>query len=74
MGQNVQVFHAGTTLKTTEKKNYLETSGGRVVTLVSKDKDLKLARDKVYRNISSINFSGATFRHDIALLNQSNNN
>ena len=74
LDQDVQVFHAGTALKTTEKENYLETSGGRVITLVSKDKDLKLARDKVYRNISSINFNGATFRHDIALLNHSNNN
>ena len=68
------MFHAGTALNTTEKKNYLETSGGRVITLVSKDKDLKLARDKVYRNISSINFNGANFRRDIALLNHSNNN
>ena len=74
LDQNVQVFHAGTALNTTEKKNYLETSGGRVITLVSKDKDLKLARDKVYRNISSINFNGANFRRDIALLNHSNNN
>ena len=71
---NVQVFHAGTTLKTTEKENRLETSGGRVLTLLSKDKDLNIARDNVYKNISSINFNGATFRHDIALLNQSNNN
>ena len=71
---NVQVFHAGTTLKTTEKENRLETSGGRVLTLLSKDKDLNIARDNVYKNISSINFNGATFRHDIALLNHSNNN
>ena len=74
MGHNVQVFHAGTTLKTTEKENRLETAGGRVLTLLSKDKDLNIARDNVYRNISSINFNGATFRHDIALLNQPNNN
>ena len=74
LGHNVQVFHAGTTLKTTEKENRLETAGGRVLTLLSKDKDLNIARDNVYRNISSINFNGATFRQDIALLNQSNNN
>ena len=70
----MQVFHAGTTMNMTEKENLLQTSGGRVLTVVSKDEDVNLARDNVYRNISSINFNGATFRHDIALLNQSNNN
>ena len=69
LDDKVQVFHAGTTLNMTEKENLLQTSGGRVLTVVSKDKDVNLARDNVYRNISRINFNGATFRHDIALLN-----
>ena len=69
LDDNVQVFHAGTTLKMAENENLLQTSGGRVITVVSKDKDVNIARDNVYRNISRINFNGATFRHDIALLN-----
>ena len=65
----MQVFHAGTMLKVAENENLLQTSGGRVITVVSKDKDVNIARGNVYRNISRINFNGATFRHDIALLN-----
>ncbi len=64
--KDIMVFHAGT--KPGINGEVL-TSGGRVLTVVAKGKDLNEAREKVYRNISRISFEGAYYRKDIALFN-----
>ncbi len=56
------VFHAGTK----ENGKDIISSGGRVLNVVSLDKDLKKAIDKVYTDINDIIFEGAHFRKDIA--------
>ncbi|MCX7912889.1 MAG: phosphoribosylamine--glycine ligase, partial [Dehalococcoidales bacterium] len=61
--KDVTVFHAGTKLG---DRGEILTSGGRVLTVVAKGKDLGEAREKVYRNISRISFEGAYYRRDIA--------
>jgi phosphoribosylamine--glycine ligase len=61
--KDIIVFHAGT--KSGEKGEVL-TNGGRVLTVVAKGKDLKDAREKVYRNIFQIKFEGCYYRRDIA--------
>lgn len=55
------VFHAGTS----ENLDTLQTSGGRVLSVVSKDKDFKSALKKTYKSIEKIHFEGKTFRKDI---------
>jgi len=65
LDRDVLVFHAGT--KAGEKGEVL-TSGGRVLTVVAKGKDLAEARKKVYNNIGRIKFEGAYYRKDIALV------
>ena len=55
------VFHAGTS----ENQHTLQTSGGRVLSVVSKDKDFKSALKKTYKSIEKIHFEGKTFRKDI---------
>ncbi|MBN2074966.1 MAG: phosphoribosylamine--glycine ligase [Dehalococcoidales bacterium] len=62
----IMVFHAGT--KTGNKGEVL-TNGGRVLTVVATGKDINEAREKVYSNISRINFEGCYYRRDIALVN-----
>jgi phosphoribosylamine---glycine ligase len=61
--KDIMVFHAGT--KSGPNGEVL-TSGGRVLTVVAKGKDIKDAREKVYKNISRISFEGAYYRKDIA--------
>jgi phosphoribosylamine--glycine ligase len=56
------VFHAGTKL---ENKKFI-TSGGRVLGVVSTASDIKSAIDKVYSNVSKVNFDGVHYREDIA--------
>jgi phosphoribosylamine--glycine ligase len=56
------VFHAGTKLE----DGKFVTSGGRVLGVVSTSSDIKSAIDKVYSNVSMINFDGAHYRKDIA--------
>ena len=56
-----QVFHAGTELK---NKKWV-TSGGRVLGVMGKDKNLKLALNRAYRMVSKIRFQGASYRRDI---------
>lgn len=58
----VLVFHAGTAR---DGSQYL-TNGGRVLGVTAVDKDLKTARDRVYRNIERIHFEGMYYRRDIA--------
>ena len=55
------VFHAGTS----GNQDTLQTSGGRVLSVVSKDKDFKSALKKTYKSIEKIHFEGKTFRKDI---------
>lgn len=55
------VFHAGTS----GNQDTLQTSGGRVLSVVSKAKDFKSALKKTYKSIEKIHFEGKTFRKDI---------
>jgi phosphoribosylamine---glycine ligase len=61
--KDVMVFHAGTK---PGKNGEVLTSGGRVLTVVAKGKDINAARAKVYDNIKRIGFEGAYYRKDIA--------
>jgi phosphoribosylamine--glycine ligase len=61
--KDVMVFHAGTRAG---PNGEVFTSGGRVLTVVAKGKDLTEARTKVYANISRISFEGVYYRKDIA--------
>ncbi len=61
--KDTMVFHAGTK---PGKAGEVLTSGGRVLTVVAKGKDLAEARAKVYDNIKRISFEGAYYRKDIA--------
>ena len=56
------IFHAGTT----QRDGKLLTSGGRVLGVVSLDKNIRAAVDKTYKAVGVINFDGMHFRHDIA--------
>jgi len=63
--KDVTVFHAGT--KAGAAPWEVLTNGGRILTVVAKEKTITLARDKVYDNISRITFEGEHYRKDIAL-------
>lgn len=56
------VTHAGTKF---DSNGHLVTSGGRVIAVTAHGKNIKEAREKVYRNIEKIKFEGVNFRHDI---------
>jgi len=55
------VFHAGTA----KKGNRFVTSGGRVLCVMGRDKDLKSALNRAYRAVRRIRFDGAMYRKDI---------
>ena len=55
------IFEAGTSL--TDNKTL--TNGGRVLSVVSRDKTFQAALKKSYKNIEKINFVGKIFRKDI---------
>ena len=55
------IFEAGTSL--TDNKTL--TNGGRVLSVVSRDKTFQAALKKSYKNIEKINFIGKIFRKDI---------
>ncbi len=63
LDKDIMVFHAGTR---PGPDGRVLTSGGRVLTVAALGKDLAAARQKVYDNISRINFEGAYYRKDIA--------
>ncbi|MBT4513232.1 MAG: phosphoribosylamine--glycine ligase [Chloroflexi bacterium] len=63
--EDALVFHAGTDSDT---NGQVITSGGRVLTVVGKGQDYSSAREKVYQNISRINFEGCRYRTDIAII------
>jgi len=60
---DTQIFHAGTT----QSRDALLSSGGRVMTVTGIGSDLTQARDLAYRAISQIELSGSFYRSDIAL-------
>ncbi|OEH85195.1 phosphoribosylamine--glycine ligase [Desulfuribacillus stibiiarsenatis] len=62
-GNNVYVFHAGTTTKDGE----IVTNGGRVLGVMGRGMDLLQARDYAYQAIPYIAFEGAHYRTDIGL-------
>lgn len=59
---SVKIFHAGTALDS--DGNFIAT-GGRVLGVTSKGKDLEEARDKVYQAVEQINWPGGFYRRDI---------
>jgi phosphoribosylamine--glycine ligase len=63
-GVNDLVFIAGAKLE----KEKLLTSGGRVINIVSLEKNLETACKKAYNSIDKINFEGLFYRRDIGKL------
>ena len=59
---DIVVFHAGTSFN----KNKLVTAGGRVLGVTALGKDIKDAKEKAYKAIEKIHFSGMHYRKDIA--------
>lgn len=60
--QNVNIFYAGA--KKVDSR--IVTDGGRVLTVTATGKTMREARNRVYQNISLINFDGCHYRKDIA--------
>jgi phosphoribosylamine--glycine ligase len=65
LDKDILVFHAGTKVGSTPWE--VLTNGGRVLTVVAMGKTIATAREKVYANISRIQFEGCHYRKDIAL-------
>ena len=59
---DVVVFHSGTAFN----KNKIVTAGGRVLGVTALGKDIKDAKEKAYKAIEKIHFSGMHYRKDIA--------
>lgn len=68
---DVLVFHGGTSMRLCGESQGIVSDGGRVLTVVARDKCLSLARDRVYDNIKRINFQGSFYRRDIASMDYS---
>ncbi|MDD4985289.1 MAG: phosphoribosylamine--glycine ligase [Dehalococcoidales bacterium] len=66
LDKDIMVFHAGTRVGTTQGQ--VLSYGGRVLTVAATGKSVTEAREKVYQNISRINFEGCHYRKDIALV------
>ena len=60
--EGVQVFHAGTN----KRDDGFFTSGGRVLGVSARAKDLPTAVGRAYEAVSQIHFDGAHYRKDIA--------
>jgi phosphoribosylamine--glycine ligase len=67
LDKDIVVFHAGTKVGA---KGEILTSGGRVLTVMARGKSLAEARERVYANISRIQFEGCHYRKDIALIKE----
>ncbi|MDE6869321.1 MAG: phosphoribosylamine--glycine ligase [Clostridia bacterium] len=63
IADDILIFHAGTAIK----DGKLVTSGGRVLGVTAKGKDIHEARAKAYESVSRISFDGAFFRRDIGI-------
>ena len=59
--EDVKVFHAGTA----EKDGKIVTSGGRVLGVTARGKDIPEAIDRAYRACDAISWEGAQYRRDI---------
>ncbi|MFC1932345.1 phosphoribosylamine--glycine ligase [Chloroflexota bacterium] len=68
LDKDIMVFHAGT--KIGSEPGQVLTNGGRVLTVVAMGKTIAEAREKVYNNISRIQFEGCHYRKDIALVKE----
>jgi phosphoribosylamine--glycine ligase len=64
LDKDILVFHAGT--KIGSEPGQVLTNGGRVLTVVATGKTIAQAREKVYANISRIQFKGCYYRRDIS--------
>ncbi len=64
---DIMVFHAGTK---PGGDGQVLTSGGRVLTVAARGRNLAEAREKVYHNIPRIKFEGGYCRRDIAEFNE----
>ena len=60
--EGVKVFHAGTS----RRDGAFYTSGGRVLGVTARARDLKTAVDRAYQACAKISFEGAHYRKDIA--------
>ncbi|XWS55326.1 hypothetical protein CRYUN_Cryun10bG0165400 [Craigia yunnanensis] len=58
----VKIFHAGTALDS--DGNFIAT-GGRVLGITAKGRDLEEARDRAYQAVEEINWPGGFYRQDI---------
>jgi phosphoribosylamine--glycine ligase len=67
LDDDILIFHAGTKLDSTGR---VVTNGGRVLTIVATADTIAHAREKVYNNISRIQFEGCHYRRDIALVDK----
>ncbi len=63
LDKDVVLCHAGTSLK----DGKLVTSGGRVLGVCARGKDIEDARKKVYANAEKISFDGMYYRKDIGV-------
>ncbi|MGC8768225.1 phosphoribosylamine--glycine ligase [Calditerrivibrio sp.] len=70
VSSDVKVFHAGTKFQNGE----FITDGGRVLCVTARAADLKTAIDKVYKEVSKINFNKCHYRRDIGLKGLIKNN
>ena len=61
--EDIVLYHAGTAFK----DGKLVTSGGRVIGVTAKGKDIEEARKKAYDAIKNINFDRMIYRHDIGI-------
>ena len=62
--KDVTLYHAGTAF---DKDGRLVTSGGRVIGVTARGKDIAAARVKAYANVQKIKFDGAFWRTDIGI-------
>lgn len=60
---DLMLFHAGTAMQ----DGKLVTSGGRVIGVTARGKDIDAARDKAYRNVQNVRFDGMFYRSDIGI-------
>ena len=61
--KGIVLYHAGTAFK----DGHLVTSGGRVIGVTAKGKDIEEARKKAYDAIKDIHFDGMFYRRDIGI-------
>tara|TARA_B100000780_G_scaffold176260_1_gene123561 strand:+ start:5879 stop:7144 length:1266 start_codon:yes stop_codon:yes gene_type:complete len=59
--KNEFIYHAGTIIK----KDRVYSNGGRVINFVSLSSDFRESRDKIFKLINVLNWSGGFFRKDI---------